>query len=63
MSWYGSAIRRMIHAQDEGNGSERGVTLLLVVIFTVLSSGGRYYFTEVEWKRVNSIPYSEAQKC
>ena len=36
--------------------------LCLACILGVVSSGGRYYFAEVDWQRVESMPYSQAQE-
>lgn len=38
------------------------VALLLVAAMSLLSSGGRMYFAEVDWAKVNSMNYEEAQK-
>jgi hypothetical protein len=37
------------------------VALLFVAAMSFLSSGGRMYFAEVDWKKVNSMNYEDAQ--
>lgn len=38
------------------------VALVLVIAMSLISSGGRMYFAEVDWVKVNSMNYEEAQK-
>lgn len=38
------------------------IALLLVVVMSAISSGGRMYFAEVDWAKVDTMKYEEAQR-